>query len=66
MGEAEWKSCSRSQCTRNAKTPGSHESSGNTGSERSEFGIRRMVPNQKLLSLKFHLELGEVIIDPTG
>lgn len=40
-----------------------HESSENTGSERSEFGICRMVPNQKLLPLKIHLELEEVITD---
>lgn len=63
MGGAEWKSCSSSKCTCNPRTPGRHESSENTGSERSEFGICRMVPNQKLLPLKIHLELEEVIID---
>lgn len=63
MGGAEWKSCSSSKFTCNPGTPGRHDSSANTGSERSEFGICRMVPNQKLLPLKIHLELEEVIID---
>lgn len=32
-------------------------------SERSGSGICRMEPNQKLLPLKIHLELGDVLID---
>jgi hypothetical protein len=61
VGGAEWKSCSSSKRTCNTRTPGRPERPGNTGSERTQFGICRMVSNQKSLPLKIYL--GEVIID---